>query len=220
MTHYRETNAEGKYMTVNKVILVGNLGADPETRTTPGGMVIANLRVATTGREKDKEGNWVDATEWHRVVCFGTTAENAKKFLKKGRQIFVEGKIKTNKWTDQEGKERYTTEIVANEVRFLGGGREGGEGGGYSGGGGGGGGGARDEGGGGYGGGNRGGGGGGDRGGSGGGYGGGGGGGGGNRGGGSGGGNAGGGGGGKDPGGDFGGYDGGGGAGGDDDIPF
>ena len=106
---------------VNKVILIGNLGADPESRVTPGGLTIATLRIATSGREKDKDGNWCDATEWHRVVCFGNTAENAKKFLAKGRQVFVEGKIRTNKWKDDAGNDRYTTEIVADEVRFLGG---------------------------------------------------------------------------------------------------
>lgn len=126
-------------MTVNKVILIGNLGADPEMRTSQGGNAIANLRIATTERTKDKDGNWVDQTEWHRVVCFGRTAENVGRFLKKGRQLYVEGRLQTRKWTDQEGKERWSTEVVAREIRFLGG-RDGGEGGGgHSGGGGGGG---------------------------------------------------------------------------------
>jgi single-strand DNA-binding protein len=179
-------------MTVNKVILVGNLGADPETRTTQGGMMIANLRVATTSREKDRDGNWADQTEWHRVVVFGKQAESASRFLKKGRQVYVEGRIRTQKWTDKEGKERFTTEVLANDLRFLGGGgREG------DGGGGGGGGGGYGGGGGGYGGGGSGGGGG---------YG--------------GGGNGGGGGTGGGGGGGYGGPDYGGAGGGDDDIPF
>jgi len=126
-------------MTVNKVILVGNLGADPETRTSQAGNMIANLRLATSDRRKDREGNWTDHTEWHRVVCFGRTAENVAKFCRKGKQIYVEGRIQTQKWTDREGKDRWTTEIVANEIRFLGrkddGGGYGGGGGSYGGGG-------------------------------------------------------------------------------------
>lgn len=114
---------------INKVTLVGNLGADPETRTANSGNMVANLRVATTSREKDRDGNWSDATEWHRVVCFGRLAENCAKYLAKGRQVYVEGKIRTNKWKDHEGKNRYTTEIIAQEVKFLGGGGGGREGG-------------------------------------------------------------------------------------------
>ena len=119
---------------VNKVILIGNLGADPESRTTQSGTTVANLRVATAERRKDREGNWGDHTEWHRVVCFGRTAENVTKYLKKGRQIYVEGSIRTTKYQDKEGRDRYSTEVVANEVHFLGGGGQG-QGGGYSGGG-------------------------------------------------------------------------------------
>jgi len=126
-------------MTVNKVILVGNLGADPETRSTAGGTVVANLRLATTERQKDRDGNWADHTEWHAVVCFGRTAENAAKFLSKGRQIYVEGKIRTRKWQDKEGKDRWSTEIVADQIHFLGGGNREGGGGAREGGGGGGG---------------------------------------------------------------------------------
>ncbi len=125
-------------MTVNKVILVGNLGADPETRTSQAGNMVANLRLATSHRAKDRDGNWSDQTEWHRVVCFGRTAENVARFCRKGKQIYVEGRIQTRKWTDNEGRDRYSTEVVANEIRFLGS-RDGGGGGGYSGGGGGGG---------------------------------------------------------------------------------
>lgn len=127
---------------VNKVILIGNVGADPEVRQTGGGNAVANLRVATSDRQKDKDGNWVDHTEWHSVVCFGKTAEQVQRFVKKGKQIFVEGKLATRKWQDKEGKDRYTTEVVAFNIRFLGS-REGGGagdegGGGYGGGGGGG----------------------------------------------------------------------------------
>jgi single-strand DNA-binding protein len=134
-------------MTVNKVILVGNLGRDPEVRTSQGGMTIASLNIATTERRKDKDGNWGEHTEWHKVALFGKTADNAAKFLKKGRQVYVEGRLQTRKWQDKEGQDRYTTEVVADDLRFLGGGEGGGGGqrdrgasggGGYSGGGGGG----------------------------------------------------------------------------------
>lgn len=109
---------------VNKAILVGNLGADPETRTTGSGMVVATLRVATNERVKDGD-DWADHTEWHRVVCFGKVAENASRYLTKGRQIYVEGKIRTRKWTDKDGNDKYTTEILADNVTFLSGGRDG-----------------------------------------------------------------------------------------------
>ena len=116
-------------MSVNKVILVGHLGADPETRTAGTGTVVANLRLATSERIKQGE-EWADHTEWHRVVCFGRTAENVSRYLKKGRQIYVEGRIRTKKYTDKEGHETYSTEILADQIHFLGGGREGGGGGG------------------------------------------------------------------------------------------
>ena len=109
-------------MTVNKVILVGNLGADPESRQSQAGNTITNLRIATSERTKDRDGNWGDHTEWHRVVCFGRTAETAARFLSKGRQVYIEGKVRTRKWQDREGVDRYTTEVVADQVRFLGGG--------------------------------------------------------------------------------------------------
>ncbi len=127
-------------MTVNKVILVGNLGRDPEVRQTSTGTPVANLRIATSERRKDREGNWSDHTEWHSVVCFGRTAENVGRFLSKGRQIFVEGRLQTRKWTDKDGRDRWSTEVVADVIRFLGSRRDGdgGGGGGYSGGGGGG----------------------------------------------------------------------------------
>ena len=125
-------------MTVNKVILVGNLGADPEIRQTNSGNSVGNLRIATTERQKDRDGNWNDHTEWHSVVCFGRTAENVGRFLRKGRQVYIEGRLQTRKWTDKEGNTRYSTEVVARDVRFLSGGREGGGGDSYGGGGGGG----------------------------------------------------------------------------------
>jgi len=106
---------------INKVILIGNLGRDPETRTTQGGSTVAKLAVATAERVK-KGDEWVEQVEWHRVVCFGRLAENVGRFLKKGRQVYVEGRIRTEKWKDQSGNDRYTTEVVANEIRFLGGG--------------------------------------------------------------------------------------------------
>lgn len=115
-------------MSVNKCILVGHLGADPETRTSQAGNMVATLKIATNERVK-RGDSWEDATEWHRVVCFGRTAENVARFLAKGRQIYIEGRIQTRKWTDRDGNERWTTEIVANDVRFLGGGRGQGQGG-------------------------------------------------------------------------------------------
>lgn len=107
-------------MTVNRATLVGRLGADPETRTTNGGSMIANLRLATTDRRKDRDGNWTDHTEWHSVVCFGRTAENVAKFCRKGKQLYIEGRIQTRKWEDKTGATRYSTEIVAERVHFLG----------------------------------------------------------------------------------------------------
>lgn len=107
-------------MTVNKAILIGNLGRDPEVRTANSGTQIANLRIATTERQKDRDGNWGDHTEWHSVVCFGKTAENVGRFLSKGRQVFIEGRIRTRKWQDKDGNDRYSTEIVADVVRFVG----------------------------------------------------------------------------------------------------
>lgn len=125
-------------MSVNKVILVGNLGADPESRTTASGTTVTKLRIATSERQKDRDGNWGEHTEWHRVTCFGRTAENAARFLSKGRQIYLEGKIRTSKYQDRDGNDRWSTEVIADTVQFLGGGGGGG-GGGYQGGGGGGG---------------------------------------------------------------------------------
>ncbi len=106
---------------VNKVILVGNLGRDPEVRYTPNGDSITNITIATTDSWKDKAtGEKKEATEWHRVVFFGKLAEIAGQYLKKGRQVYIEGALRTRKWTDKEGQDRYTTEIVANEMKMLG----------------------------------------------------------------------------------------------------
>jgi single-strand DNA-binding protein len=106
---------------VNKVILLGNLGANPEMRFTQGGQAVANLRLATTERWTDKSGQRQEATEWHRVVLFGKTAEIAGQYLTKGRQVYIEGRIRTRQWQDQQGQKRYTTEIVATNMTLLGG---------------------------------------------------------------------------------------------------
>jgi single-strand DNA-binding protein len=106
---------------VNKVILVGNLGRDPETRYSPDGAAITNVTIATSDRWKDKaSGEMKEATEWHRVVFFGRLAEIAGEYLKKGRPVYVEGRLRTRKWTDKDGNERYTTEIVADNMQMLG----------------------------------------------------------------------------------------------------
>ena len=119
---------------INKVILIGNLGRDPEVRYTPSGAAVCNVSVATTRNWKDKNsGDKVEETEWHRVVFYDRLAEIAGEYLKKGRPVYVEGRLKTRKWQDKDGKDNYTTEIVAEQMQLLGG-REGGSGGGYGGG--------------------------------------------------------------------------------------
>jgi len=106
---------------VNKVILVGNLGKDPETRYTPSGSAVTNITIATSESWKDKQtGEQQERTEWHRVVFFNRLAEVAGEYLRKGSQVYVEGKIQTRKWQDQNGQDRYTTEIVGNEMQMLG----------------------------------------------------------------------------------------------------
>jgi single-strand DNA-binding protein len=106
---------------VNKVIIVGNLGKDPETRYAPSGDAITNITVATTDSWKDKStGEKKEATEWHRVVFFGRLAEIAGEYLKKGRSVYVEGRLRTRKWQDKDGQDRYTTEIVADQMQMLG----------------------------------------------------------------------------------------------------
>lgn len=114
---------------VNKVILIGNLGKDPEVKYTPSGMAIAHLALATNERFKDKEGNWQDKTEWHNLVAFQRTAEICGEYLKKGRTVYIEGRLQTSSWDDKEtGQKKYKTEIIVNDLVLLGGGREGGEG--------------------------------------------------------------------------------------------
>lgn len=114
---------------VNKVTLIGNLGRDPEVRYTPNGAAVCNVSIATTRNWKDKNsGDKVEETEWHRVVFYDRLAEIAGEYLKKGRSVYVEGRLKTRKWQDKDGKDNYTTEIVAEQMQLLGG-REGGGGG-------------------------------------------------------------------------------------------
>ncbi len=103
-----------------KVQLLGNLGKDPEVRTTAGGNHVANLRVACTERAKQQDGTWGDKTEWVSVVVFGKTAENVGQFLAKGSQIYGDGRLQTREWTDKEGNKRYNTEVVVNDLIFLG----------------------------------------------------------------------------------------------------
>ena len=106
---------------VNKVILVGNLGKDPETRYMPSGSAVTNLTLATSESWKDKQtGDQQERTEWHKVAMFGRLAEIAAEYLRKGSQVYIEGKLRTRKWQDKEGKDRYTTEIVADEMQMLG----------------------------------------------------------------------------------------------------
>jgi len=105
---------------VNKVILVGNLGRDPEIRYMPSGEPVANITIATSSRYKNKSGEMVEETEWHRISFFGKLAEIAGQYLKKGRSVYVEGRLKTRKYTDKDGIEKYATDIVANEMQMLG----------------------------------------------------------------------------------------------------
>jgi len=109
---------------MNRTELIGNLGADPELIQTPSGTAVCNLRVATNESYTDKAGQKVEKVEWHRIVCFGKLGENCHKYLAKGRQVFVAGKLQTRSWEDKDGVKRFTTEIVAREVEFLGGGRK------------------------------------------------------------------------------------------------
>ena len=107
---------------VNKVILIGNLGADPETRAMPSGTTVANLRIATSESWRDKQsGEQQERTEWHRVAFFGRLAEVAGEYLRKGSQVYVEGSLRTRKWQDKQGNDRYSTEIIGNDLQMLGG---------------------------------------------------------------------------------------------------
>ncbi len=105
---------------LNKVILIGRLGADPEVRFTQNGVAVANLSLATNRRWKGQDGQMVEESEWHRVVAFNRLAEICRDYLNKGSLIYIEGRLRTNKWQDQNGNDRYTTEIVANEMKMLG----------------------------------------------------------------------------------------------------
>ena len=117
------------------MILIGNLGRDPEVRYTAGGSAVANLRIATTESWRDKQsGEKKENTEWHSVVLFGKTAEIAGEYLKKGRTVYIEGRLQTRKYQDKDGQDRYSTEVVASDMQMLGGGEGRGEGGGYGGG--------------------------------------------------------------------------------------
>jgi single-strand DNA-binding protein len=118
---------------VNKVILVGNVGKDPEIRATGGGMMVANFSLATTDRAKDASGNWIDKTEWHNLVAFQRTAEIVRDYVKKGSKLYVEGKIQTRSWDDKNsGEKKYRTEVLINDLVLLTGRGEGGEGGSYN----------------------------------------------------------------------------------------
>jgi single-strand DNA-binding protein len=121
---------------MNKVILIGNLGADPETRAMPSGMTVANLRIATSENWRDKtSGEQQERTEWHHVALFGRLGEVAAEYLRKGSQVYIEGRLRTRKWQDKQGNDRYSTEIIGNEMLMLGGrGGAGGAGGGGAGG--------------------------------------------------------------------------------------
>src|SRR6266513_3440254 len=106
---------------INKVILIGNLGADPETRAVPSGTTVANLRIATSESWRDKQtGEQQERTEWHRVAFFGRLAEVAGEYLRKGSQVYIEGSLRTRKWQDKQGNERYSTEIIGNDLQMLG----------------------------------------------------------------------------------------------------
>lgn len=106
-------------MSLNKVLLMGNLGSDPELRYTQSQSAICSFRLATNERRKGADGQWTDHTEWHKIVTFGKTAENCNQYLKKGRPVFIEGKIQTRKYQDKEGKDQYWTEIIGSSVQFL-----------------------------------------------------------------------------------------------------
>jgi single-strand DNA-binding protein len=118
---------------VNKVILLGNVGKDPEIRSTPSGVMVANFTIATSDRSKDAQGNWQDKTEWHSLVAFNRTAEIIRDYVKKGSKLYVEGKLQTSSWDDKTtGAKKYRTEIIVNDLSLLSGREEGSGGGGYS----------------------------------------------------------------------------------------
>ena len=115
---------------VNKVILLGNLGADPELKHTSGGTAVADMNIATSRRYTSKDGETKEDTQWHRIVVWGKQAENCAQYLSKGRQAYIEGRLQTRKWEDKDGNQRWTTEVVAEQVQFIGGKGGGGGGGG------------------------------------------------------------------------------------------
>jgi single-strand DNA-binding protein len=107
---------------INKVILIGHLGADPETKSMPSGTAVTNIRIATTESYKDKQSNeWQERTEWHRVALFDRLAEIAAEYLRKGSQVYIEGRLRTRKWQDKQGNDRYSTEVIASDMQMLGG---------------------------------------------------------------------------------------------------
>lgn len=114
-------------MSVNKVILIGNLGKDPEVRFTGSGKCVANFRIATTEIFSDSQGARQERTDWHNIVVWGKTAENCGQYLSKGRQVYIEGSLRTRQYDDKDGNKRYVTEVVAQRVQFLGGGQGGGQ---------------------------------------------------------------------------------------------
>jgi single-strand DNA-binding protein len=116
---------------VNKVILIGNLGRDPELRYTQSGTAVATLNLATSRRYKDRDGSWQEQTEWHRVVAWARTAEVVNEYASKGRQLYVEGRLQTRQWEDRDGNTKYTTEVIAENIQLLGPRGSGGGGGGY-----------------------------------------------------------------------------------------
>lgn len=105
---------------VNRVILIGNLGRDPEVHTTSSGNIVTQLTLATSRRVKQADGSYGDEVEWHRVICFSKLAEIARDYLSKGRQVYIEGRLRTRKWTDKQNIERYTTEIICEQLKMLG----------------------------------------------------------------------------------------------------
>ncbi len=107
-------------MSLNKVMLIGNVGKDPEIRHLENDSVVASIALATTERYRDKNGEWQEQTEWHNIVCWRALAERVEKYVKKGTQLYVEGRIKTNNWVDKEGQKRYSVEILADSVQLLG----------------------------------------------------------------------------------------------------
>lgn len=105
--------------TVNKVILIGRLGSDPEIRNTPTGATVGNLNLATNRSYKGKDGSWVEETDWHSIVLWQKNAENAKEYLQKGSKVYIEGRLQTRSWDDKDGKKQYTTEVVCENMQFL-----------------------------------------------------------------------------------------------------